>query len=40
MKEIDLSKYKMSEVKVHRKIIKDNTRINEIRILTDADTDG
>lgn len=40
MREINLSKYNKSDIKIHRKIIKDKTRINEVRILTDADTDG
>lgn len=40
MKEVNLMKFKMSDVKIHKKIIRDNTRINEVHILTDADTDG
>lgn len=40
MREINLSKYSKSDIKVHRKIIRDNSRIHEVHILSDADTDG
>ena len=40
MKEIDLTKYKKSNIKIHRKLVHDNLRIHEVHILTDADSDG
>ena len=40
MREVNLLKYNSSDIKIHRKIISDSTRIHEVRILTDADTDG